>query len=702
MMVKDVMIKNPIKVYENELVTEVVERLEIFNLLSFPVLNRNEEPVGIFMSNISNIKGENFKNIRVGEIMRVIDEVSVVKEFEEAYSIFAKPREFFFVLDERGKFVGILRKRHVMKTYYEKFNYCQSRTDGILKCVDSAVVAINKIGQIVMMNDNARIILGIGDDDVIGLKIDSLIPNTKMLETVEMGLEDNKRSFEYKEKKLLVNRYPVENEHGIIGAICSFRDITEYNEMQNELDVEKHEKELLETIFEIAYDGLLVINPDGFITMISNAYKKFLGIEDRDVLGMHVTEIIENTRMHKVAETGVPEIAELQKINDNHTIVSRIPVFKDGVLTSVVGKVVFRNIDELDDLYSKIGKMEEQLENYKRELSQINKAKYTFSDIIGRSNEMKQVVNIAKKAAYTNSNVLILGESGTGKELFAHSIHNSSARRSKSFVKVNCAAIPDELLESELFGYEQGAFTGAKKGGKIGKFEVADQGTIFLDEIGDMPMHMQAKLLRVIQEREIEKIGSNTPKRIDVRIIAATNRNIEKMIEEKKFRLDLYYRLNVVTLNIPALRERTEDIDALCKGFIEKFRIRYLKRVDSINDSSVAKLKKYDWPGNIRELENIIERAINIMDGGNIIKAKHLPVDISGRYDVEDVKPLKVSMDEYERKTIIKCLEAVNFNKSRASKLLGISRTALYEKLDKYELKIVNKSVQKNQKTSVM
>ncbi|SHJ24725.1 PAS domain S-box-containing protein [Dethiosulfatibacter aminovorans DSM 17477] len=702
MLIRDVMIKNPVKVYENELVTEAVERLRNFNLLSFPVLNSNEEPVGIFMSNVMNINGENFKNITVGDIMRVADDVSIVKEFEEAYSIFAKPREFFFVLDDQGRFVGILRKRHVMKTYYEKYNYCEARAVGIMKCVDSAVFAINKLGQIVMMNENAGIILGIGDDDVIGMKIESVIPNTRMLETLELGEVEYKRSFEYKEKKLLVNRHPIENEHGIIGAICSFRDVTEYNEIQDELVVEKHEKEVLETIFEIAYDGLIVIDPEGYITMISNAYKKFLGVEDRDVIGMHVTEIIENTRMHKVAETGVAEIAELQKINNNHTIVSRIPVFKDGVLTSVVGKVVFRNIDELDDLYSKIGKMEEQLENYKRELSQINKAKYTFSDIIGRSSEMKQVVNIAKKAAYTNSNVLILGESGTGKELFAHSIHNSSARRSKAFVKVNCAAIPDELLESELFGYEQGAFTGAKKGGKIGKFEVADQGTIFLDEIGDMPMHMQAKLLRVIQEREIEKIGSNNPKRIDVRIIAATNRNIEQMIEEKKFRLDLYYRLNVVTLNIPPLRERTEDIDALCKTFIEKFRIRYLKRVDAINDSSIAKLKKYGWPGNIRELENIIERAINIMDGGTVIKAKHLPVDISGRYDVEDVKPLKESMDDYERKTIIKCLEAVNFNKSRASKLLGISRTALYEKLDKYDLKIVNKSLQENEETRAM
>lgn len=698
MLIKDIMIKKPLRIVEDEQVNVALERIKKYNIFTFPVVNADGKPVGIFKSKLLNINNENFKGMSVKMVMAPMDETCIVREYEETYSIFTKTRELFFVMNDKGKFVGILRKRHVMKMYYEKLKYTESNMEGMLKCLDSAVMAVNKLSRIVFVNDNARNILDFEDTDVEGMKIEDLIPNTKMPEILETGEPDFNRSFDYKNKKLLVNRYPVKNDMGTIGAICSFTDNTKYSEIQDKLVSEKNENEILETIFEIAYDGLIVIDPDGYITMISNAYKKFLGVEDKNVIGQHVTDIIENTRMHKVAESGVAEIADLHKINGKYMIATRIPVFKDGVVTSVVGKVVFRDIEEFDDLYKKIGKIEQQLKNYKDELSQVNRAKYKFSDILGRSSEIKKAVNIGKKAAYTNSNVLILGESGTGKELFSHSIHNSSARRSKPFIKVNCAAIPDELLESELFGYEQGAFTGAKKGGKIGKFEVADQGTIFLDEIGDMPMHMQAKLLRVIQEREIERIGSNTTKNIDVRIIAATNRNIEQMIEDKKFRLDLYYRLNVVTINIPSLKERPDDIDILCRNFIDKFRSRYLKRVDSIDENAITKLKKYNWPGNIRELENMIERAINIMDDSTIIKSRHLPVDISGRYEVEDIKTLRVTMDDYERKFLIKCMEAVNFNKSRAAKLLGISRTALYEKLDKYELKVVNKSIQKNDK----
>jgi PAS domain S-box-containing protein len=696
MLIKDIMLKNPIKIYEDEPVMETLERIKKYNLTNFPVLKRNEMPIGILKSNAVNLNINNFKNMTVGNIMKPIGESELVKEFQEAYSIFNRSGEMFFVVDDMGRFKSVLRKRHVMKMYYERLEYTRENFKSVLECIDVAVFAINKQSRILFMNNNAINILDLENVDAIGMKIEDLIPNSQVPEILKMGEGDKGRTFDFGKKKLLVNRCPVESNRGIIGAICSFKDVTKYNEIADKLVTERNEKEILETVFEIAYDGLLVVDAEGYITMISNAYKKFLGFEKENVIGMHATEIIENTRMHKVAETGIAEIADLQKIKGNYMIASRIPVFKNGKVTSVVGKVMFRNLGELDELYKKIGKIEQQLENYKDELTQINKAKYTFNSIIGKSRAIKEPVNIAKKAAYTNSNVLILGDSGTGKELFAHSIHNSSARRRKPFIKVNCAAIPDELLESELFGYEQGAFTGAKKGGKIGKFEVADQGTIFLDEIGDMPMHMQAKILRVIQEREVEKIGSNKPLNIDVRIIAATNRNIEQMIEEKKFRLDLYYRLNVVTLNIPPLCERPEDISELCQNFIEKYRIRYLKRVDGINENAINKLMKYKWPGNIRELENIIERAINIMDEGTVIKPKHLPVDISGRYDVEDVKNLRETMDEYERKIIIKSLEAVNFNKSRASKLLGISRTAFYEKLEKHGLKIVNKTLQES------
>lgn len=683
MLVKDVMVKNPVKVYEDEFVNETVIRLKKNNQVCFPVLNRDDYPVGIFKNCVSNINNNNFENITVKEIMQRAEVGHIVRPYEELYSIIVKSKDFFLVVDDIGKFIGIITKRHVMKRHYENLQYTKLNLDGVLNSVDSAVMALNKQNRIIFINQNARTLLGTGDKDLIGIKVIDMVSNLKIQEIFKNGEEEITVNFEFRGKNIIGNRYPVKSDRGVVSSIFSMRDISDYNEIRDELDYEKNEKEILEILFENAYEGLVVVDTDGIVTMISSAYSRFLGVEE-NVIGKHVSEVIDNTKLHETVKTGIAESAVVQKINGNHTIVSRIPVYKDGVITNAIGKVVYRNIRELDEIHAKIGKIEEQLENYKHELSQVNKAKYNFNDIIGGSGAMKQVMNMAKKAAYTNSNVLILGESGTGKELFAHSIHNSSARRNKPFVKVNCAAIPDDLLESELFGYEHGAFTGAKKGGKIGKFEVADQGTIFLDEIGDMPMRMQAKLLRVIQEGEIEKIGSTVTKSIDVRIIAATNRDIDQMIEEKKFRLDLYYRINVVTLNIPSLNERTEDIFLLCKSFIEKMRRRYLKRVDCIDEKAIAKLKKYEWPGNIRELENIIERAINIMDGETVIKPKHLPMDISEQYDIEDIKSLKDAVDDFEKMTIIKCLEAVNYNKSKAAKLLGISRPTLYERLEKY------------------
>jgi PAS domain S-box-containing protein len=684
MLVKDIVVKNPVKIYADELVIDTVIGLNKYNQSWFPVLDRNDYPVGVFKNFEASINKNKIENMTVGEIMLPVEECHIVRAYEELYSIIVKSKDFFFVVDDIGKFIGIITKRHVMKMYYEKLQYTSLNLNGVLNSVDSAVMALDKMNRMIFINQNAKTLLGIGNKDFVGMKANDLITNSKIQEMLERGEEEFSAIFEFRGKKFKGNKYPVKSDRGIVSSIFSLSDISEYYEIRDELDYEKNEKEILEILFENAYEGLVVVDTDGIVTMISSAYCRFLGLEDENVIGKHVTEVIDNTKLHETVKTGIAETAIVQKINGNHTIVSRIPVYKDGVITNAIGKVVYRNIRELDEIHEKIRKIEQQLENYKHELSQINKAKYTFNDIIGESGPMKKVINMARKAAYTNSNVLILGESGTGKELFAHSIHNSSSRRNKPFVKVNCAAIPDDLLESELFGYEHGAFTGAKKGGKIGKFEVADQGTIFLDEIGDMPMRMQAKLLRVIQEGEIEKIGATVTKSIDVRIIAATNRNIDQMIEEKKFRLDLYYRINVVTLNIPSLNERPEDIFLLCKSFIEKMRRRYLKRVDCIDEKAIAKLKKYEWPGNIRELENMIERAINIMDGETIIKSKHLPVDISEQYDIEDVRPLKDAIDDFEKMTILKCLEAVNYNKSKAAKLLGISRPTLYERLEKY------------------
>ncbi|MCL6611365.1 MAG: sigma 54-interacting transcriptional regulator, partial [Peptococcaceae bacterium] len=311
-------------------------------------------------------------------------------------------------------------------------------------------------------------------------------------------------------------------------------------------------------------------------------------------------------------------------------------------------------------------------------------------NLIGSSPVMVKLKETVRRVAQGPSTVLIRGESGTGKELLAHAIHSGSPRRFGPFVKVNCAAVPENLLESELFGYREGAFTGARKGGKMGKFEQANGGTIFLDEIGDMPMSMQSKLLRVLQEKEIERLGENVPRPADVRVVAATNRPLEELISEGRFRQDLYYRLNVVSLVIPPLRERMEDIEELAMHFISKFNVEFGLDVRDMEKEVWNLFHSYHWPGNVRELENIIERAFNMVDGRHI-SLSHLPQYLQkiskGPRRTPVDRGLPALLDQVEKEAILETLASTGGNKMQAAKLLGISRAWLYKKMRQYNIK---------------
>jgi len=443
---------------------------------------------------------------------------------------------------------------------------------------------------------------------------------------------------------------------------------------------------ILNKLLELAYDGIVVVDAAGIITLISKAYADFLGISEKDAIGKHVNDVIENTRLPIALKTGKTEKAQLQLINDNYMVASRYPLIKDGQVVGAIGKVLFRNINELNVLHKRINSLQNQLENFKTKADTPGQAKYSFGNIIGESDKILLAKTMAEKGALTDSSILLLGESGTGKELFAHAIHQESVRAAKPFIKVNCAAIPHELLESELFGYEEGAFTGALKGGKAGKFETADGGTLFLDEIGDMPMSMQSKLLRVLQEKEIEKIGAQYPLNVDVRIIAATNKNLEELTAQGNFRTDLFYRLNVFGIKIPSLRERPDDIDVLTPYLLDKICSRMGKYVENISPEAIKKLNKYPWPGNIRELENVLERAVNIIGKEGVIEAKHLPEKISGQIIDSKIANLKESLEQTERAAIEKAMSIAKSNKAKAARLLNISRSNLYERLAKLKM----------------
>lgn len=484
----------------------------------------------------------------------------------------------------------------------------------------------------------------------------------------------------------------LDKENNLVGVLTNTDLLKAYyntnNVINRKLDTEKNLTGTLKTILNNAYDGIVVIDKNRKITMINHSYAKFLNVDKDEVIGKDVTDVIENTRLHVILDTGESEIGEIQKIGSRNIVAMRIPIIEEGKVVGAIGKIMFRDIQQVNSLAKKLNVIENELKYYKKELIKERRAKYSFENIPSNSDTMNKVKLLAQKSSKSNSTILIVGESGTGKELFAHSIHNASPRKLKPFVKMNCAAIPEDLLESELFGYEEGAFTGSKKGGKIGKFKLADGGTIFLDEIGDMPLNMQAKILRVLQEKELEPIGSNKTYPIDVRVISATNRDLSSMIRKGEFREDLYYRINVIKLNIPPLRERKEDLDILIDILLEKHKGDVGKYIKGISDGARNILKTYHWPGNVRQLENVLERAINIVESGCEIDISHLPEYIRGKNNNnEDTSfSLKKAVEITERNTIINALELTSGNRVHAAKILNISRSSLYEKMDKYKI----------------
>jgi transcriptional regulator with PAS, ATPase and Fis domain len=356
--------------------------------------------------------------------------------------------------------------------------------------------------------------------------------------------------------------------------------------------------------------GIITTDPNGNILYLNKYYADFLSVNINKALGKNIKNFVPNTRMIEVAKTKTPEINFIHDFVPQgvSTIVHRIPIIEDNEVIAVFGIILITS-NESDDITEKLTLLNTKIKHYESELKDLKSKRFTFDKIIGVTQEINKVKEDAKKASKTNLPVLIVGESGTGKEMIAQAIHYSSSRSNGPFVRINCSAIPKELFESELFGYEKGSFTGADNKGKIGKFEIANNGTIFLDEIGDMPLSLQPKLLRVLEYKEFERVGGNKVIKSDFRIIAATNKPLEDMVKKGEFRADLFFRLNVINIKIPPLRERKEDVPILIQHFIDKtlFENKIYGREIKITEDALKCLINYSWPGNARELQNIVD-----------------------------------------------------------------------------------------------
>jgi transcriptional regulator with PAS, ATPase and Fis domain len=446
-------------------------------------------------------------------------------------------------------------------------------------------------------------------------------------------------------------------------------------------------EELLLALLDNPYESLILIDADGIVRYMSTSNEGVYPVKVESAIGKHITEVSPDTRLPRILQTGKAEIGRSMILKSENRVIARIPLIYKGRVVGAAGKLMFMNPEKLKELYDRIETLETKIDFYQDQLNQVYGGRYSFESIIGESVLIRKAKDLARQAAATDAAVIITGESGTGKELFAHSIHQASRRRKQNFVRVNCAAIPSELIEAELFGYEPGSFTGAKKNGKAGKFELAHNGTIFLDEIGDMPMALQVKLMRILQEKEVERLGSDKPMPINFRVISATNRDIKRLIEKKDFRLDLFYRLNVIHIHLPALREIRDDIHALFFHLLNKLSPGAQSRILDVSDEALDAMYHYHWPGNIRELRNVAERAL-ILCRNRRIDLGDLPFN-SATAQVElnakdAVAPLKLLMADTERRAILRVLEQTGNNRAEAAKLLGIHRTGLYQKMKKH------------------
>lgn len=560
--------------------------------------------------------------------------------------------------------------------------------ENILDSFSDGVIAIDKNFKIISFSKGAERITGFLAIDVTGKSfnavfnseldahrspIDEVLENGKSITNVKTKI----RNVENKSITISINATSLKDVKGeIVGVIINFRDIEEIYKLHAELYTEN--TRLIAVLNSIA-DGVLTVDNEWRITSFNPAAEIITGNRVEDVIGKQCHEIMRS----KTCKTDCP----LRK-----TMATKMPIYDYEIeIINAQGKIVPISvntallIDEQDNI---IGGVEtfRDLSIYKHLSEELN-LKYSFANMIGKDKKMQEIYSLLKTISPTSSTVLIMGETGTGKELVARAIHHNSPRKDKPFIKVDCTSLPETLLESELFGYKKGAFTDAKTD-KPGKFELADSGTIFLDEIGNIPLSIQAKLLRVLEEHAFEPLGGVKTVKVDVRVVAATNRDLRQAIEQEKFREDLYYRLNVIPITIPPLRERAEDIPLLIEHFLNLFGKKFNKTITKLSQDAMDLLLDYPWPGNIRQLEHAIEHAF-IHCTGRTIQTRHLPEDIKQKSSplIDKLLTKENPIDGIEKEVIIEALKRNHWDREKTAKTLKISRITLWRKMRKYEIK---------------
>jgi len=563
----------------------------------------------------------------------------------------------------------------------------------VLDSVYNGIAACDTEGRIILINRAAARVAGMSQEDALGRRVEQVFPGTGLPEILRTKENKPHQKLKLRDRTFLSNRSPIFNQDGVlVGAIGVFQDISELEQVLLALKKEKELTRELQDIIESSYDGIWITDGKGYTLHLNSSYERISGIKKEEVLGRHMQELVDegyfsdSVTLHVLKKKERVTIMHEIRRTGKRVLITGNPIFNEhGEIERVVTNV--RDITELLMLKQELEDKEREAARYQNELVHL-RAGHVEKDVVVESQQMRQIYDLATWVGQVDSTVLILGESGVGKEVVARTIVRSSERRDEAFIKVNCGAIPESLLESELFGYEKGSFTGADRKGKLGMFELAHQGTLLLDEVAEIPLNLQVKLLRAIQEQEIMRVGGTKPVKLDVRLIAASNKDLETLVKSGQFREDLYYRLNVIPIVVPPLRERPEDIPPLIEHFLCKYNDRY-KMQKTIKPEVVERLLHYNWPGNVRELQNIVERML-VLTREQVVGLHNLPLQIKPLVDEErrffvevpEVIPLKDALFQVEKKLILRAIQKYGTTR-RAAEALGVDQSTVVRKFQR-------------------
>lgn len=690
--VEQMMNKNFKVLHLNDTLRTVVEYYQEFKITTLPVVDENENLIGVFP------KKRLFKALLEGAGLDspcapyMVDHpvfVSVDRTYDE-YSLVVRVTksqvDSVVVLDRSNKVVGMIGTAEYLRESLNVITASSTLLESVFRVNYEGIIIIDREGYILRVNPAAEKMFRLSFSEVKGKNLREVLPEITLSEQLEIGLKRTVKSL-----PVIINHVPIFENDEHVGSSFAFLDISDMEKIAQELEIVKGLQTTIDGVLSASSDGVFVSDTAGAIKYVNERACKLVSQPCDQIIGKQIQTMLQMNNPINIAKTGAAEVDSCD-IDGKKCIVSHIPIKNDSEeaadITGIVSTVYLNDNAVTEEIARKWFYLKQQVQYYRAELEKRSGSVSRFDQIITNNLEFKKIKKEALFIARSSSTVLLTGESGVGKDMFARGIHEASPRVKNPFIKVNCVSIPETLFESELFGYAPGSFTGALKNGKPGYFERAHMGTIFLDEIGDMPLSIQAKLLQVLQEKEFMRVGGTSKQTVDVRIIAATNRDLRDAIAKKTFREDLYYRLNVIEFHLPPLRGRQEDIIPLAESFIEKYNDILGSKVTGINESAKKVLQTYSWPGNIRELENAVERAANfVWEGeigvenlpGQIIQLEQEPSAFHSSY--------RSSMIDFEKEMLLDVLRKTNGNRSAAARMLNLSRSAFYDRLAKYNIK---------------